>query len=177
MSGQNSKTEGAMGTGKGVGKWWEKEVIYQIYPKSFKDSNGDGIGDIRGITGKLDYLEDLGVTMLWICPVYRSPMDDNGYDVSDYRALAPEFGEMEDLDELIREAGKRGIKIMMDLVINHSSDEHEWFRQALKDPGSKYHDYYIFRQGKDRPNNWRSIFGGSVWEKVPGRDEYYYHTF
>ena len=177
MSGQNSKTEGAPGTGAGVGKWWEKEVIYQIYPKSFKDSNGDGIGDIRGITGKLDYLEDLGVTMLWICPVYRSPMDDNGYDVSDYRALAPEFGEMEDLDELIREAGKRGIKIMMDLVINHSSDEHEWFRQALKDPGSKYHDYYIFRQGKDRPNNWRSIFGGSVWEKVPGRDEYYYHTF
>ena len=145
MSGQNSKTEGALGTGPGVGKWWEKEVIYQIYPKSFKDSNGDGIGDIRGITGKLDYLEDLGVTMLWICPVYRSPMDDNGYDVSDYRALAPEFGEMEDLDELIREAGKRGIKIMMDLVINHSSDEHEWFRQALKDPGSKYHDYYIFR--------------------------------
>ena len=114
-------------------KWWQEEVIYQIYPKSFKDSNGDGIGDIRGITEKLDYLKDLGVTMLWICPVYRSPMDDNGYDVSDYRALAPEFGEMEDLEELIREAKRREIKIMMDLVINHSSDEHEWFKKALED--------------------------------------------
>ena len=121
-------------------KWWQEEVIYQIYPKSFKDSNGDGIGDIRGITEKLDYLKDLGVTMLWICPVYRSPMDDNGYDVSDYRALAPEFGEMEDLEELIREAKRREIKIMMDLVINHSSDEHEWFRKALEDPESRYHD-------------------------------------
>ena len=158
-------------------KWWQEEVIYQIYPKSFKDSNGDGIGDIRGITEKLDYLKDLGVTMLWICPVYRSPMDDNGYDVSDYRALAPEFGEMEDLEELIREAKGREIKIMMDLVINHSSDEHEWFRKALEDPESRYHDYYVFKEGTEIPNNWRSIFGGSVWEKVPGRDEYYYHTF
>ena len=158
-------------------KWWQEEVIYQIYPKSFKDSNGDGIGDIRGITEKLDYLKDLGVTMLWICPVYRSPMDDNGYDVSDYRALAPEFGEMEDLEELIREAKRREIKIMMDLVINHSSDEHEWFRKALEDPESRYHDYYVFKEGTEIPNNWRSIFGGSVWEKVPGRDEYYYHTF
>lgn len=158
-------------------KWWRDEVIYQIYPKSFRDSNGDGIGDIRGITEKLDYLEDLGVTMLWICPVYQSPMDDNGYDVSDYMALAPEFGDMDDLDELIREADKRNIKIMMDLVINHSSDEHEWFQKALEDPESRYHDYYIFKEGKARPNNWRSIFGGNVWEKVPGRDEYYYHTF
>lgn len=157
--------------------WWQKEVIYQIYPKSFYDSNGDGIGDIRGITEKLDYLQNLGVTMLWICPVYESPMDDNGYDVSDYRALAPEFGNMEDLDELIREAGNREIKIMMDLVINHSSDEHEWFRHALEDPDSRYHDYYIFKEGIKEPNNWRSIFGGSVWEKVPGREEYYYHTF
>ena len=158
-------------------KWWQDEVIYQIYPKSFRDSNGDGIGDIRGITEKLDYLKDLGVTMLWICPVYQSPMDDNGYDVSDYMALAPEFGDMDDLDELIREADKRDIKIMMDLVINHSSDEHEWFQKALEDPESRYHDYYIFKEGTKRPNNWRSIFGGSVWEKVPGRDEYYYHTF
>ena len=146
-------------------KWWQEEVIYQIYPKSFKDSNGDGIGDIRGITEKLDYLKDLGVTMLWICPVYRSPMDDNGYDVSDYRALAPEFGEMEDLEELIREAKRREIKIMMDLVINHSSDEHEWFRKALEDPESRYHDYYVFKEGTEIPNNWRSIFGGSVWRR------------
>lgn len=158
-------------------KWWQDEVIYQIYPKSFNDSNGDGVGDIRGITEKLDYLKDLGVTMLWICPVYQSPMDDNGYDVSDYRALAPEFGSMDDLDELIRETDKREIKIIMDLVINHSSDEHEWFRKALEDPDSRYHDYYIFKESAERPNNWRSIFGGSVWEKVPGREEYYYHTF
>lgn len=158
-------------------QWWQDEVVYQIYPKSFNDSNGDGIGDIKGITEKLDYLKDLGVTMLWICPVYQSPMDDNGYDVSDYRALAPEFGDMDDLDELIREAKKRSIKIMMDLVINHSSDEHEWFQKALEDPESKYHDYYIFKKSAVRPSNWRSIFGGSVWEKVPGREEYYYHTF
>lgn len=158
-------------------KWWQKEVVYQIYPRSFYDSSKDGIGDIRGITEKLDYLKDLGITMLWICPVYQSPMDDNGYDVSDYRALAPEFGSMEDLDELIREAKKRNIKIIMDLVINHTSDEHEWFRKALEDPQSRYHDYYIFKKGTERPNNWRSIFGGSVWEKVPGREEYYYHTF
>ncbi|MCC8126425.1 MAG: alpha-glucosidase [Clostridiales bacterium] len=157
--------------------WWQKEVIYQIYPKSFYDSNHDGIGDIRGITEKLPYLENLGVTMLWICPVYQSPMDDNGYDVSDYRALAPEFGSLRDLDELIGEAKRRGIKIIMDLVINHSSDEHEWFQKAISEPDSKYHDYYIFKEGKKEPNNWRSVFGGSVWEKVPGRDEYYYHTF
>ena len=157
--------------------WWQEEVVYQIYPKSFQDSNQDGIGDIKGITNRLDYLQNLGVTMLWICPIYRSPMDDNGYDVSDYRSLAPEFGRMEDLDELIQEAGKRKIRIMLDLVINHSSDEHEWFQKALEDPKSKYHDYYIFKDGKERPNNWRSIFGGSVWEKVPGREEYYYHTF
>lgn len=158
-------------------KWWQKEVVYQIYPKSFFDSSGDGIGDIRGITEKLDYLHDLGVTMLWICPVYQSPMDDNGYDVSDYRALAPEFGTLDDLEELIREADKCDIKIIMDLVINHSSDEHEWFKTAIVDADSRYHDYYIFKEGTEVPNNWRSIFGGSVWEKVPGRDEYYYHTF
>lgn len=157
--------------------WWQKEVVYQIYPKSFYDSNGDGIGDIKGITEKLDYLKELGVTMVWICPVYQSPMDDNGYDVSDYMALAPEFGRMEDLEELIREAGERGIKIIMDLVINHTSDQHMWFQKALADPKSKYHDYYIFKEGKELPNNWRSVFGGSVWEKVPGRDEYYFHAF
>ncbi|MCD8090480.1 MAG: alpha-glucosidase [Clostridiales bacterium] len=158
-------------------QWWQEEVIYQIYPKSFYDSNGDGIGDLRGITEKLDYLKDLGVTMLWICPIYKSPMDDNGYDISDYKAISEEFGTMEDSDRLISEAEKRKIKIIMDLVINHTSDEHEWFQTALKNPKSKYHDYYIFKDGKEPPNNWRSVFGGSVWEKVPGRDEFYFHSF
>lgn len=157
--------------------WWKEEVVYQIYPRSFKDSNGDGIGDIRGITESLDYLRELGVTMLWICPVYQSPMDDNGYDVSDYCALAPEFGTMDDLDELIAEAGKRGIKIILDLVINHTSDEHRWFKEALREPEGEFHDYYIFKEGEKEPNNWRSVFGGSVWEKVEGRDEYYFHAF
>lgn len=158
-------------------KWWQEEVVYQIYPKSFYDSNGDGTGDIRGIMEKLPYLERLGVTMLWICPVFASPMDDNGYDISDYMALAPEFGTMEDLDELIAEAGSCGIKIILDLVINHTSDEHAWFQEALRDPGSPYHDFYIFKEGSEEPNNWRSVFGGSVWEKVPGREEYYFHSF
>ena len=158
-------------------QWWKEEIAYQIYPRSFKDSNHDGIGDIKGITEKLDYLKDLGVTLLWLCPIYKSPMDDNGYDISDYYDINPEFGTMSDLEELIAEAKKREIKIIMDLVINHSSDEHEWFKKALKDPTCKEHDYYIFKQGKERPNNWRSVFGGSVWEKVPGRDEYYLHCF
>lgn len=158
-------------------QWWQEEVVYQIYPKSFYDSNQDGIGDLKGITEKLDYLENLGVTMLWICPMYQSPMDDNGYDISDYKAVAPEFGTMADLDELIQEAKKRRIKIILDLVINHTSDEHEWFRKALADPRSTYHDYYIFKEGDKEPNNWRSVFGGSVWEKVPGRNEYYFHSF
>lgn len=158
-------------------KWWQKEIVYQIYPKSFYDSNGDGIGDIQGIIRKLPYLKELGVTMLWLCPVYKSPMADNGYDVADYNALAPEFGAMQDLDELIEKAGALGIRILMDLVINHTSDEHEWFRQAVADPNSVYRDYYIFKSGKQPPNNWRSVFGGSVWEKVPGRDEYYFHAF
>lgn len=157
--------------------WWQKEIVYQIYPKSFYDSNGDGIGDIRGILQKLPYLQKLGVTLLWLCPVYRSPMADNGYDVADYNALAPEFGTMEDLEELIAQAKQAGIRILMDLVINHTSDEHPWFQQALADPESPYHDYYIFKAGQQPPNNWRSVFGGSVWEKVPGREEYYFHAF
>ena len=157
--------------------WWKEEVVYQIYPRSFKDSNGDGIGDIRGILEKLDYLKALGVTMLWLCPIYQSPMDDNGYDVSDYCALAPEFGTMEELDELIERAGDMGIKIILDLVINHTSDEHRWFRQALEDPEGEEHGYYIFKKGDREPNNWRSVFGGSVWEKVEGRSEYYFHAF
>ena len=160
-------------------KWWKKEVIYQIYPKSFNDSNGDGIGDIKGITQKLDYLKHLGITMIWICPIYKSPMDDNGYDISDYYGLNPEFGTMEDLEELIAEGKKRGIKVILDLVINHTSDEHPWFVDAINNPDSPYRDYYIFKEGKDgkAPTNWRSIFGGSAWEKVADRDEYYLHVF
>ncbi|MCI8516399.1 MAG: alpha-glucosidase [Hungatella sp.] len=158
-------------------QWWQEEVVYQIYPKSFYDSSGDGVGDLRGITEKLDYLEDLGITMIWICPMYQSPMDDNGYDISDYMGIAPEFGTMEDFDQLVREAERRKIKIMLDLVINHTSDEHRWFQRALEDPNSACHDYYIFKEGDREPNNWRSVFGGSVWEKIPGRDEYYFHSF
>lgn len=158
-------------------QWWQEEVVYQIYPKSFKDSNHDGIGDIQGIISKLDYLKELGITMLWICPIFQSPMDDNGYDISDYFALAPEFGTMDDLRQLIDEAKGKGISIILDLVINHTSDEHPWFQEALSNPESKYHDFYIFKQGKEVPNNWRSVFGTSVWEKVEGRDEYYLHCF
>ena len=124
-------------------KWWQKEVVYQIYPKSFKDSNGDGIGDLQGIIEKLDYFSDLGVTSLWLCPIYASPMDDNGYDISDYYAINPMFGTMEDLDELIKKGKARGIKIIMDLVVNHTSDEHPWFKAAIADPTSKYRNYYI----------------------------------
>ena len=166
-------------------KWWQKEVGYQIYPRSFYDSNNDGIGDLNGITAKLDYLKELGITLIWICPVYKSPMDDNGYDISDYYDINPEFGTKEDLERLITEAEKREIKIILDLVINHTSDEHEWFLEALKNPESKYRNYYIFKRGKNGlpPTNWRSHFGGSAWEKVEGEaDEngnemYYLHLF
>ena len=158
-------------------KWWQKEVVYQIYPKSFYDSNNDGIGDIKGITSKLDYLKNLGITMIWICPIFKSPMDDNGYDISDYFDIAEEFGTMSDLKELIDKAKEKDIKIILDLVINHTSDEHPWFKEALKNPESKYHDYYIFKKGNSVPNNWRSVFGTSVWEKVENRDEYYFHAF
>ena len=161
-------------------QFWKEEVVYQIYPKSFYDSNDDGIGDIKGITEKLDYLADLGVTMLWICPIFTSPMVDNGYDIADYKGIQQEFGTMEDLTELISAAKEKGIKLILDLVVNHSSDEHEWFQSALSSPESPYRDYYIFKQGKEGtpPNNWRSIFGGSVWEKVPNEENmYYFHTF
>lgn len=160
--------------------FWKEEVVYQIYPKSFYDSNGDGIGDIKGITRKLDYLEELGVTMLWICPIFTSPMVDNGYDIADYKGIQAEFGTMEDLTELIEAAKARGIKVILDLVVNHSSDEHAWFKAALADSSSSYRDYYIFKSGEagNPPNNWRSIFGGSVWEPVPNEDNmYYFHTF
>ena len=166
-------------------KWWQKEVGYQIYPRSFYDSNNDGIGDLNGITAKLDYLKELGITLIWICPIFKSPMDDNGYDISDYYDVNPEFGTKEDLERLIKEAEKRGIKIILDLLINHTSDEHEWFLEALKNPESKYRNYYIFKRGKNGlpPTNWRSHFGGSAWEKVEGEaDEngnemYYLHLF
>ncbi|OIJ13635.1 glucohydrolase [Anaerobacillus alkalilacustris] len=160
--------------------WWQKEVIYQIYPKSFYDSNNDGVGDIRGITEKLDYLQSLGITMVWICPIYQSPMADNGYDISDYYQLNPEFGDMKDLDELIARAKEKGIKIVLDLVINHTSDEHPWFQDLLKNPKtSKYREYYILKSGNngEPPTNWRSVFGGSVWEPLKNTDEYYFHSF
>lgn len=159
-------------------KWWKEAVVYQVYPKSFYDANDDGVGDIQGITHKLDYLQDLGIDVIWLSPVYQSPMDDNGYDISDYYKIDQLFGSNEDMDELIEQAKARDIKIMMDLVINHSSDEHEWFKQAVADQNSKYADYYIFKEGdgKNPPNNWRSIFGGSVWTQLEdGR--YYMHTF
>ena len=159
--------------------WWKESVVYQIYPKSFKDSNGDGIGDIRGIIEKLDYLKELGVNVLWISPMLESPQDDNGYDISDYRKIYKDYGTMEDYETLLAEAHKRGIKILMDLVVNHTSDEHAWFQEALKDPDSKYRNYYIFKKGVDghAPTNWRSVFGGSVWEKVENEDTYYFHAF
>lgn len=158
-------------------EWWQSEIIYQIYPRSFQDSNQDGIGDIQGIIQRLDYLHELGITTIWISPIFESPMADNGYDISNYFGIASEFGTMEDFKELVLEAKKRQIKILLDLVVNHTSDEHPWFQQALADPQSKYRDYYIFKSGKERPNNWRSIFGGSVWEKLPNEDMFYYHTF
>lgn len=160
--------------------FWKEEVVYQIYPKSFYDSDGDGIGDIKGITEKLDYLQELGVTMLWICPIFTSPMVDNGYDIADYKGIQKEFGTMEDLTELIDTAKEKGIKLILDLVVNHSSDEHAWFQAALADSESPYRDYYIFKSGEagNPPNNWRSIFGGSVWEPVPHEENmYYFHTF
>lgn len=153
------------------------EVVYQIYPKSFKDTNEDGIGDLQGIIEKLPYLDELGITSIWICPIFKSPMVDNGYDISDYLDIAPEYGTMADLKELVDKAKALDIKIILDLVVNHTSDEHEWFQEALKDPNSKYRDYYIFKEATERPNNWRSVFGGSVWEKLPNEDVYYYHTF
>ena len=161
-------------------KWWHKTVGYQIYPKSFQDTNGDGIGDLKGVIRHLDKIEKLGANVIWLCPVFASPMVDNGYDISDYMDIDPSFGTMEDMKELIAEAKKRGIRILMDLVVNHSSDRHAWFQAALQDPFGKYGKYYVFREGKDgkEPNNWRSIFGGSAWEKVPGYDNLYYlHIF
>lgn len=160
-------------------KWWHEKIAYQIYPKSFNDGNGDGIGDLRGIIEKLDYLKELGIDIVWISPIYQSPFVDQGYDISDYYKIAPEFGTMEEFDELLAEAKKRGIEIVMDLVINHCSDQHEWFQKALADPYGEYADYFYFEKGRDggAPSNYRSYFGGSVWEPVPGTDLYYLHLF
>ena len=161
-------------------KWWHDKVAYQIYPKSFQDSDGDGIGDLQGIIRRLDYLKELGVDIIWISPIYASPFVDQGYDISDYYGIDPTFGTMEDFDELLAEAKKRDMYIVMDLVINHCSDKHEWFQKALKDPYGEYGDYFYFRKGKDGqpPSNTRAYFGGSTWEPVPGyEDLYYFHAF
>ena len=157
--------------------WWKGKVAYQIYPKSFKDSNGDGVGDLNGITEKLDYLQDLGIDILWLSPIYKSPFIDQGYDISDYYAIDPLFGTMEDMEELIAEGKKRGISIIMDLVVNHCSSHHEWFQKALADPDGPYADYFYFIESDKEPNNWESYFGGSVWEPVPGTNKYYLHSF
>ncbi|WP_018247496.1 glycoside hydrolase family 13 protein [Orenia marismortui] len=162
------------------GKWWKEAVIYQIYPRSFNDSNGDGIGDIKGITEKLDYLSDLGVDVIWLSPIYKSPNDDNGYDISDYQAIMDEFGTMEDFDKMLEEAHQRNIKIMMDLVVNHSSDEHAWFIESRSSQDNPKRDYYIWKAGKDNgkaPTNWGAAFGGSAWEYDQNTDEYYLHLF
>ncbi|MCI7040622.1 MAG: alpha-glucosidase [Lachnospiraceae bacterium] len=160
-------------------KWWKESVVYQIYPRSFMDSNGDGIGDIKGITSKLDYLKELGIDVIWLSPVYQSPNDDNGYDISDYQAIMQEFGNMEDFDEMLAAAHERGIKIMMDLVVNHTSDEHRWFVESRKSKENPYRDYYIWREAKDgrEPNNWGSCFGGSAWQYDETTDMYFLHLF
>ncbi|HJB56295.1 MAG TPA: alpha-glucosidase [Candidatus Flavonifractor intestinipullorum] len=160
--------------------WWHGKVAYQIYPKSFCDSNGDGMGDLPGVRSKLDYLKELGVDLLWLSPVYVSPMVDQGYDIADYRQIDPRFGTMEDMEALIRESKKRGMALIMDLVVNHCSDQHPWFQAALRDPEGRYGRYFYFKEGVagGPPNNWRSAFGGSCWEPVPGRNNlYYFHTF
>ena len=161
-------------------KWWHNKIAYQIYPKSFLDTNGDGIGDIEGIINKLDYLKDLGIDILWISPMYHSPMVDNGYDISDYYAIDPMFGTMEDMKRLIDEAKKRDMYLLMDLVVNHCSSQHEWFQKAMADPDGEYGTYFYIKEGKNGqpPTNWRSYFGGSVWEKVPGyENKFYLHSF
>ena len=163
----------------GQSPWWKQAVVYQIYPRSFCDSNGDGIGDLAGILSKLDYLEELGIDAIWLSPVFRSPQDDNGYDISDYCDIDPIFGTLDEMDTLIREAGKRGIRIIMDLVLNHSSDQHRWFLQAKQSRDDPFHDFYIWRDGDGTqpPNGLRASFGGPAWEWVPELGQYYFHCF
>lgn len=161
-------------------RWWKESVVYQIYPRSFCDSNGDGIGDLNGITGKLDYLKELGIDVIWLSPVYKSPNDDNGYDISDYQAIMDEFGTMEDFDRMLATAHEKGIKIMMDLVVNHTSDEHKWFIESRKSTDNPYRDYYIWRPVKEDgslPNNWGSCFSGPAWEYDKTTDMYFLHLF
>ncbi len=167
-------------------KWWQRSVVYQIYPRSFMDSNGDGIGDLPGITKRLPYIAKLGADVIWLSPVYASPNDDNGYDISDYRAIMKEFGTMEDFDELLKRAHELGLKIMMDLVVNHTSDEHEWFKESRKSKDNPYRDYYIWKDPKEgmkggepgaEPNNWGSCFGGSAWKYDEATGQYYLHLF
>ena len=161
-------------------KWWQSSVVYQIYPRSFQDSNGDGIGDIPGITKRLPYIRELGADVIWLSPVYQSPNDDNGYDISDYQAINPEFGTMEEFDEMLQTAHSLGLKIVMDLVVNHTSDEHRWFREALKGKDNPYRDYYIWRDPKEdgsAPNNWGSCFGGSAWKYDEASGQYFLHLF
>ena len=162
-------------------KWWHGKTAYQIYPKSYCDTNGDGIGDLPGVIDKLDYLKELGVDIVWLSPIYCSPLADQGYDISDYYNIDPRFGTMEDMDRLLAEAKKRDMHILMDLVVNHCSDEHEWFRKACEDPDGKYGQYFYIRdwkEGEPLPTNWRSYFGGSCWDLLPGHtDKVYLHMF
>ncbi|WP_022795143.1 glycoside hydrolase family 13 protein [Marinococcus halotolerans] len=160
-------------------KWWKETVVYQIYPRSFMDANGDGIGDIEGIKERLDYIKHLGIDVIWICPIYKSPNDDNGYDISDYKDILAEFGTMEEFDDLLKKIHQKGMKLIIDLVINHTSDEHPWFIESRSSKNNPYRDYYIWRSGDgiSEPNNWESIFGGSVWEYDEYTKEYYMHVF
>ena len=161
-------------------KWWQRSVVYQIYPRSFQDSNGDGIGDIPGITSRLEYIKELGADVIWLSPVYQSPNDDNGYDISDYRAIMTEFGTMADFDAMLEKAHSLGLKIVMDLVVNHTSDEHAWFMDSRSSKDSPYRDYYIWKEGKEdgsAPTNMGSAFGGSAWELDEKTGMYYMHLF
>ncbi len=169
----------AMKKGDVTRAWWKEAVFYQIYPRSFQDSDGDGIGDLKGLLSRLDYLKELGVDVIWLSPIYDSPNDDNGYDIRDYYAIMEEFGTMEDFDRLLREVHNRDMRLIMDLVVNHTSDEHPWFQQALKDKASKYHDYYLFRESEEEkaPNNWNSFFSGPAWNYYPGLKEWGLHLF
>ena len=160
--------------------WYKDAIIYQIYPRSFCDSNNDGMGDIKGIISKIDYLKNLGINCIWLSPIYDSPQEDNGYDISDYYSIYKPFGTMDDLRELINKLHENGIRLIMDLVVNHTSSEHKWFKEALKDPNSKYRNYYYFKKGKSKnynrpPNNWTGFFGGTTWERVGNSPYYYLH--
>lgn len=159
--------------------WWKEAVAYEIYPRSFMDSNGDGIGDLQGVMSRLDYLKDLGIDIIWICPIYRSSNDDNGYDISDYQDIMTEFGSMADFDLLMTEIHKRGMRIIMDLVINHTSDEHPWFIESRSSRGNPKRDYYIWRDARNgaEPNNWESVFTGSAWEYDAHTEQYYLHLY